>query len=238
MKTVVVYFSKSGNTKTIAETISCEIGATLISINIIKKGRKTKEERKLEKQYFNQALTECRQADFVFIGTPTEFRKPHPKIMELIDSLETKRVAIFCTYYGMLGATFYDLEARLLQKNIILVDKINLLVGTEKYKFKQDISQYKELIKPEHLQSARQFARNAILKQNNLPMRLKGACGKDCSDCPDFNISCKGAGFECWSEKDCKIFDCCVIKKSYLTCEECNNRLNCNLVKETKNNFA
>lgn len=238
MKTVVLYYSKSGNTKTIAETISLEIGATLIPLNIIKKGRKTKEERELEKQYINQALTESKQADFVFIGTPTEFRKPHPKIMELIDSLETKRVAIFCTYYGMLGATFYDLEARLLHKNIILVDKLNLLIGTEKYKFNQDISQYKELIKPEHLQTARQFARNAISQQENLPLRLTGACGKDCSDCPDFNKTCLGAGFECWSGKNCKIFDCCVIKKSYLSCEDCNNSLNCKMIKEITNNFA
>ncbi len=238
MKAIVVYYSKTGNTKTIAETISHEIEATLMPINLIKKGRKTKEEKEIENQYFNKALTESRQADMVFIGTPTEFRKPHSKIMEFIDKFEAEKVAIFCTYYGMLGATFYDLEARLLQKDIIVIDKLNILVGTEKYKFNQDISQYKEKVTPEHLQTAKDFALRAISKQNPLNLRLKGACGKDCQTCQEFNKSCQGAGYSCWSGKHCAIFNCCVLKKSYLTCGECNFRLNCDKFKNVICNFA
>lgn len=231
MKTIVVYYSKTGNTKTIAETISQEIEATLIPLNISKKGRKTKEEKEIEKQYLDQALTESKKADLVFIGTPTEFRRPHPKIMEFIDRLEARRVAVFCTYYGMLGATFYDLEARLLQKNIKVTDKLNILVGTEKYKFNRDISQYKELIRPEHLQTAKDFALRAISNQSPLMLRLKGACRKDCQTCQEYNKSCKGAGYSCWSGSHCDIFDCCVIKKSFLSCGECKYRLNCSELK-------
>jgi flavodoxin len=237
MKAIVVYYSKTGNTKTIAETISQEIGATLIPLNLIKKGRKTKEEKEIENQYFNQAITESRQADIVFIGTPTEFRKPHPKIMEFIDRFEAKRVVIYCTYYGMLGATIYDLEARLLQKDIKVVDKLNISVGTEKYKFNQDIRQYKEKITPEHLQTAKDFALSVILKQNPLKLRLKGVCGKDCQTCQEFNKSCKGAGYSCWSGVHCEIYNCCVTKKSFLTCGECNFRLNCDKLKNVKCNF-
>jgi flavodoxin len=230
MYTVVVYYSKSGNTKTIAETISKETGAKLLPLNIIKKGRKTKEEKELEKQFVYQALKASKQADFVFIGTPTEFRKPHPKIMEFINSIEAKRVAVFCTYYGMLGATIYDLEARLLQRGIKLVDKLNVMVGTEKYKFNQDVNQYKELIKSEHLQSAKDFALRALSRQDPISLRLTGTCGKDCLKCQDYK-ACKGAGYNCWSGKQCVIFDCCVINNSYLTCGECNYRLNCTLIK-------
>lgn len=195
MKTKVVYYSKTGNTKKIAETISQAIDAEPIALNIIKRGRKTKEEKELEQQYFNRAIKECKSADFVFIGTPTEFRKPHPEIMNFIDSVEAKRVAVFCTYYGMLGATFYDLEARLLQKNIEITGELKIMVGTEKYKFKQDVSQYKELIRPEHFQSAKQFALDVINKQNPIGLRLHSICCRDCSDCPDFNKLCKGARF-------------------------------------------
>lgn len=238
MKAIVIYYSKTGNTKKIADTISQAIDAKSYALNIIKKGRKTKEEKELEKKYFNQALDECKLADFVFIGTPTKFRKPHPIIIDFIECIEVKKVAVFCTYYGMLGATFYDLEARLLQKDIEIIDKLKILVGTEKYKFKQDIRQYKELIKPEHLQNARQFALEAVNKQNPLELRLKGVCCRECSNCSEFNRKCRGAAFNCWSAKNCEIFNCCVIKKSFSTCEECGQRLNCNKIRNIECNFA
>jgi hypothetical protein len=138
----------------------------------------------------------------------------------------------------MLGATIYDLEARLLQKDIKVVDKLNISVGTEKYKFTQDIRQYKEKITPEHLQTAKDFALKAISKQDLLILRLKGVCGKDCQTCQEYNKSCKGAGYSCWSGAHCEIFDCCVTKKSFLTCGECNFRLNCDKLKNVKCNFA
>jgi flavodoxin len=238
MRTTVAYYSKTGNTKIIADNIASALGCDSIGINLMINGRKTKKEIEEEKQVFKNVIEQCNQSDFVFIGTPTEFRKPHPKIVDLINKLTIKKVAIFCTYYGMMGATFYDLEALLLQKDISIINKLNVLVGTKAYKFSRDINKYKEKITEEHLQISYDFALRTVTLDKPLPLRLKGICGLDCRQCVDFNKMCKGAGYHCWSGSHCDIFDCCVIKKSYLTCNECDNRLNCIKIGDCKCNFA
>ena len=235
MKITVVYYSKTGNTKTIADSIARVLGCDSIPINLIKQGKKTKQELDQEKQFFQNAINKCNQSDLVFIGTPTEFRKPHSKIIDLIDNLTIKKAAIFCTYYGMLGATFYDLESLLLRKNISIINKRNFLVGTEKYKFNLDIRRYKDKITPEHIKIASDFALSTIKSDKPLSPRLKGICGADCRQCKNFNKSCKGAGFNCWSGKQCDIFNCCVIRKSYSNCGDCNKIDNCFLIKKQKN---
>jgi flavodoxin len=231
----VVYYSKTGNTKTIADCIAKSLGCESNAINLMKHGRKTKHKIDQEKQLFKHAVEKCNQSDFLFIGTPTEFRKPHNKIIDLINNLTVKRVAIFCTYYGMLGATFYDLEALLLQKNISIINKLNLAVGTKKYEFNLDVAQYKDNITLDHLQVASDFALRTVRLDKPLSIRLKGICGINCQQCNNFNKSCKGAGFNCWSGRHCDIFNCCVIKKSYSTCQDCSKRYNCILIKKQKN---
>jgi flavodoxin len=234
MKTAVAYYSKTGNTKAIADAIAKAVGCDSIAINLMKRGRKTKQEMAEEKRLFKDGIDQCRQSDLVFIGTPTEFRKPHPKIVEFISCLNIKKAAIFCTYYGMLGATFYDLEALLLQKNIALINELNLVVGTEKYKFSRDISQYQEKITREHLQKAVDFALLTTAKKRALPLRLQGVCGKDCQGCARFNKTCQGAGHRCWSGSRCKIFNCAVIKNSFLSCVDCTKSARCTLIKNNK----
>lgn len=234
MNSIVVYFSKTGNTKRIAEVISKELNAKLFPLNIIKKGRRTKEEINFEKELVKKALEEIKKADIVFIGTPTEFRKPHARVMDFIDQLEAKRAAIFCTYYGMLGATFYDLEARFLQKNIPLVGKLNVKVGTEKYKFNLNVNNYKEKILPEHLNAAKKIASEAVSNKTPFSVRLIGVCGKNCQECKKFNKECKGAGFSCWSGSNCEIFNCCVIKKSLSSCDDCSSKDTCSKIKDKK----
>lgn len=232
MNITVVYYSKTGNTSTIADNIARVLGCDSISINLMKQGRKTKQELEQENKLFQNAIDKCNKSDFIFIGTPTEFRKPHKRIVDLINNLTEKKVAIFCTYYGMLGATFYDLESHLLQKNISLINKINIRVGTEKYKFNRNINQYKDKITSEHIKIATDFALNTVKLDKPLNLRLNGICGIDCRQCNYFNKSCKGAGFNCWSGRNCDVFNCCVINKSYSTCQDCNRRYNCILIKK------
>jgi flavodoxin len=235
MKTTVVYYSKTGNTKVIADTIAKTLECDSIPINLMKSGRKTKQEIEEEKQIFKNAVEQCNKSDLVFIGTPTEFRKPHPSIVHLIENLTIKNVAVFCTHYGMLGATFYDLEALLLQRNISIINKLKLSVGTMEYKFSLDRSRYKEQITSKHLQSAYNFALRTAALDKPLSVRLKGVCGADCQLCKEFNKSCKGAGYNCWSGRQCEIFNCCVVKKSYSSCEDCDHRLGCSKINKTKN---
>jgi flavodoxin len=235
LKIAVVYYSKTGNTKIIADNIARVLGCKSFAINLIKQGRKTKHEIDQEKQLLTNAIEICNQSDLVFIGTPTEFRKPHSKIVYLIDKLSPIKAAIFCTYYGMLGATFYDLEALLLKKNITIINKLSVLVGTEKYKFSRDINQYKDMVTSEHIDMSTDFALNSLNSVRPLRLRLKGICGKDCQLCSDYGISCKGAGYNCWSGSHCEIFNCSVIKKSYSYCEDCNNKSNCVIIKNQNN---
>lgn len=227
MKTKVIYYSKTGNTKTIADSIAKSIGCDSIAINLMKYGRKSKQEIEDEKQIFRNAIEQCNNSDLVFIGTPTIFRKPHSQIMEFIGSVYTKKAAIFCTYYGMLGATFYDMEARLLQRGIVVVNKLNLIVGTEKYRFHKNLSQYREKITPQHLITAKEFALRTISLEEPSPLRLKTVCGNDCLKCSRYGSVCRGANYKCWSESNCEIFECCVIKKSLEDCHSCPTWKNC-----------
>lgn len=227
MKRTVAYYSRTDNTKVIADAIAKALECDSIPINLMKKGRKSKKEIEEEKQIFKNAIEQCNKSDFVFIGTPTEFRKPHPEIVHLIDNLNIKSVAVFCTYYGMLGATFYDLEALLLKRNISIFNELKLCVGTMEYKFSLDKSQYKEQVTSEHLQSAYNFALKTVTLDKPLPVRLKGVCGVDCQFCNEFNKSCNGAGYNCWSGRQCEIFNCCVITKSYYSCKDCNHQFDC-----------
>ena len=237
MKITVVYYSKTGNTKTIADTIAEVLGCDSLAINLMKHGRKTKQELDTEKKLFQEAVNKCNKSDLVFIGTPTEFRKPHSKIIALINNLTINKVAVFSTCYGMPGATFYDLESILLQKNISIINRLNFRVGTEKYRFNLNISQYKDKVTPEHIKEAAGFALKTIKLDKPLDIRLQGVCGSDCRLCRYFNKSCRGAGFSCWSGRQCDIFNCCVLQKSYSNCMDCNKSFNCVHIKK-QNNFT
>jgi flavodoxin len=70
LKTTVVYYSKTGNTKTIADTIARILGCDSIPINLMKHGRKTKQELDQEKALFQYAIHKCNQSDLLFIRTP------------------------------------------------------------------------------------------------------------------------------------------------------------------------
>jgi hypothetical protein len=134
----------------------------------------------------------------------------------------------------MQGATFYDLEALLLQKEISLIGELKVVVGTRAYQYNRDITRYKERITSEHLSAAHEFA--LMTKSADMPVskRLTGVCGRNCQQCNNFNKSCKGAGFHCWSGAYCEVFNCCVIRKSYQTCEDCDKRLNCCKIGDSK----
>jgi hypothetical protein len=195
----------------------------------MKKGRKTKKEIEKENTLFSQAIDRANKADIAVIGTPTEFRKPHPRVMEFINAIKPGKVAIFCTNYGMLGATLIDMEARLRQVDSQLIGKLNLCVGTEQYRFRQDVSQYVEQITKAHILEAKQFARHCCLqKAKPVELRLWGICGKNCSKCARYQErQCEGAGIRCWSGSNCEVFDCCVIKKSLTGCDKCKIGQSC-----------
>jgi hypothetical protein len=131
----------------------------------------------------------------------------------------------------MPGATILDLESILLCKNISVINKHSFRVGTEEYRFDRNVSQYRDQITPGHIKIASDFALATVGSDKPSSIRLKGICGADCMRCNNFNRLCRGAGFSCWSGRKCNIFNCCIIRKSYSGCEDCNRRSNFILIK-------
>jgi|GEM_PF-1802402 len=225
MDTVVVYYSKTGNTKKIAEAIASSAQGVLFPLNYVKKGRKTKAELEIEAALFKSALDAAVSADLVIIGTPAEFRMPQKKVMEFIANLKMKKCAVFCTYYGMPGAVFIDMEAELLQNGNKIIHKLGVCVGTEKYKFQLKVNLYKENITEDHISRAAAFADECKIDKQPIEIRLKGICGADCTICKNMlERKCRGAAFECRSGKNCEIFNCCVIKQSLMSCDMCGKK--------------
>jgi len=230
MAVVVTYYSKTGNTKRIAETIAEQYDTSTFPLNVMKKGRRNKTQLLEEQRLFDKAIEYANTADLVFIGTPTEFRKPHPRIMEFLEQIRPRMAALFCTYYGMLGATMIDMETYLNRRGIPVADILALRVGKQKYTFRQDISQYKESITDEHLLMSSEFARKTRQGTLSREICLKGICGKDCMECIKYiEKKCHGSGFECWSGAHCQCFKCCVHQKSFTSCNQCEGISSCNI---------
>ena len=222
MRALVVYYSKTGNTKQIAAAMAQALLTEALPLNLPKKGRRSKDELAEEKALWARAIKEAQDAEAVFIGTPTEFRRPHPVVAKFIQEAALKRAAVFCTCYGMPGATLIDMEALLRQNRKKFMGGLALRVGADKYRFRQDVSQYVDRLSDAHLFEATNFARTVIQRDAPLPVRLQGACGRDCHQCSKYKRrECEGAGVRCWSGRHCPVFDCCIIKNSLSGCESC-----------------
>lgn len=122
MKSIVVYRSKSGNTKGIAEIIAVMLGTDVLPINLLeKRGRGSKGEREKEKEMFARALEVCKDADLVFVGTPVSFEQAHTQITRFVKLVETKNAGIYCTYIKKMGSTLEDLKNILKGRGIRVV---------------------------------------------------------------------------------------------------------------------
>ena len=160
MKVVVIYYSKTGNTMSIAEVIAKISKAKIQPINLLeKKGRGTEEERQKEVEFFELALNEGKDADLLIIGTSTSFKQAQSKIRRYVKLVETKRIALFCTYTKDIGITLTELEEILIDRNIEVIGKQEF--GGLK------TGQYKELINEEkgkYIEKAERFAEFCLKK--------------------------------------------------------------------------
>jgi flavodoxin len=230
MNPVVIFYSKTGNTRTIAEVIARELPCEAFALNLVKKGRLSKQENALEKAYFCKAQEQAQDADLVIIGTPTEFRKPHPMVADFIQHSQIKQAAAFCTYFGMLGGTLLDMEALLRKQGAALLARSAFRLGSEDYRFRQNVHEYTDSITELNLKAAREFARRCTANPEPIPGRMTGVCGNNCTECELYlQQECQGAGYNCWTGRECDIFKCCVTKKSLPDCGKCGNLSQCNL---------
>lgn len=228
MKSAIVYYSRTGNTKRVAEAMAQAIQIEALPLNLPKKGRKTKQELAIEKTLWARAISKAKEAEMVFIGTPTELRRPHPLVVKFVQKAGLKNAAVFCTYYGMLGATLIDMEVILRQHGTRFVGGLALCVGTDRYRFRRDVSQYIDRITDAHITQAREFACGFLQPVEPVELRLRGVCGRDCRQCSKYKErQCEGAGIRCWSGRHCQVFECCVLKRSLLGCERCTSIRSC-----------
>jgi flavodoxin len=110
MKTCVLYFSRTGNTKRMAEAIAESTKAPAFDI--------ASSEPSVVENY-----------DMLIIGTPVEGSRPAKETLAFIERLpkaEGKKAILFCTYALWKGSTLKVLEKELASKgydNILSVSK-------------------------------------------------------------------------------------------------------------------
>lgn len=100
MKTCVLYFSRTGNTKRMAEAISDSTKAPAFDIA-------------------SSEPSVVENFDMLIIGTPVEGSRPTKEILSFIERLpkaEGKKAILFCTYAVWKGSTFKVLAKELASK--------------------------------------------------------------------------------------------------------------------------
>ncbi|MGF3522102.1 MAG: flavodoxin family protein [Candidatus Bathyarchaeia archaeon] len=109
MKPCIVYFSRTGNTKRLAEAIADLAKAPLFDI--------ASSDPSVVENY-----------DFLFVGTPVEGFRPAKETLNFVERLpngEGKKTVLFCTYALFKGVTFSALEKVLASKGYKCILKVS-----------------------------------------------------------------------------------------------------------------
>jgi flavodoxin len=210
----VVYYSLTGNTKNIAEIIARESSARLFPLNhmTIDGTRNIEEENKL----MDIALNAVHQSDFVFIGTPTQFRRPIPNVEHFAAHMVTKGAAIFCTHFGLLGSTIIDLHTCIRQNNIPVSNPLSVIIRN-----KEDIDNHRSQLNT-FIENSLSVYKNEIIQKNET------VCGKDCTMCNEYQSGkCQGAHVKCSSKQNCIIFNCCIFEQNLPNYHLCPQKETC-----------
>lgn len=130
MKTLIIYYSFSGNVKFIAETMAKEIGADLLEL---------KPEKEIKTKGFLKYFWGGRQVmmkiapkllplsknpddyDLLIIGTPVWAWNYCPPIRSFLNQvkLRNKKIGLFCCHGGQMGKTFENIKAELSGNQIV-----------------------------------------------------------------------------------------------------------------------
>ena len=105
MKTCILYFSRTGNTKRMAEAISESTKAPAFDIA-------------------SSEPSVVEDFDMLIVGTPVEGFRPAKETMEFLERLpktEGKKAILFCTHALWKGSTFKVLEKELSRKGYDII---------------------------------------------------------------------------------------------------------------------
>ena len=100
MKTCILYFSRTGNTKRLAEAIAESTKAPIFAIT-------------------STEPSAIENFDLLILGTPVEGFRPAKETVAFIESMpkkEGKKTILFCTHAIAKGSTFKTLEKELYKK--------------------------------------------------------------------------------------------------------------------------
>lgn len=116
-KILVVYYSRTGHTKKIAEEISKNLNADIDEIIDLKDRKGMKGYITGGKDAIEKKLTEIRFSkepknyDLVIVGTPNWAKTMPPAVRTYLEKNKNiKQIAFFCTYGNYLGKTFQTIE--------------------------------------------------------------------------------------------------------------------------------
>ncbi|MCW4018734.1 MAG: hypothetical protein NWF00_08695 [Candidatus Bathyarchaeota archaeon] len=109
MQTCVVYFSRTGNTKRLAEAIAEATNASTINIS-------------------SAQPSAVQNIDLLILGTPVEGFRPAKETKAFVENIpqtEDKKAILFCTYALFKGSTFGSLEKTLSKKGYRTILKVS-----------------------------------------------------------------------------------------------------------------
>ncbi|MHA1630246.1 MAG: flavodoxin family protein [Candidatus Heimdallarchaeota archaeon] len=130
MRTLTIYYSKTGNTKLIAETIAKETKSKLLAIKPKKEikstgfllyfrgGFQSITKRKIE---IEEPKVDINNFDLIFLGTPVWAWNLNPVVRSFLETIpiKNKKICFFCCCAGSGKGVLKDLE-QILERNEIL----------------------------------------------------------------------------------------------------------------------
>ena len=131
MKPLVAYYSRTGNTRKVAEKIAQKLNADIDEIVDHKKREKAigwifaGRDATLKKHTDISFQKDPTAYDFVIIGTPVWAFSLTPAVRTYLSKNKIKNVAFFCTHGGRKGKVFEEMEKLSLKPKAVLdiVDK-------------------------------------------------------------------------------------------------------------------
>ena len=137
MKSLVVYYTRTGNTKFVAETIAAELASDMEEVVDLKKREGTLGYMSASKDATGGKLTEIAPTkhapadyDLIVVGTPVWYWRPSPAIKTYLTKhdLAGKKVALFFTMDGRLGGA--EEKTKALMPNAAFIGELALAKPT------------------------------------------------------------------------------------------------------------
>jgi flavodoxin len=128
LKSLVVYYSRTGSARFVAETIAAEVGADIEEVIDLKKRSGPigffiggSDARRGKETKISPTTKSSSDYDLVFVGTPVWASRPSPAIVTYLkkNDLSGKKVALFFTRGGKKPAAFDETKALIPNSNFI-----------------------------------------------------------------------------------------------------------------------